>query len=105
MASVSTRDIWMLFERFKMALYDNSDHKDDDNKDNDKFAIKETLIATNGKTVKSSVVFIAAYKHLQEQAKKFLKRNELSKRLFRTQTHSEYQWIIAAIWNDAQNYK
>jgi len=68
-----------------------------------KMPIKDILTATNGKTVKSSVVFIAAFKYLQKEAKEYLGRNRLMKKSFKTCTDSDIQWIITvpAIWNDA----
>eukprot|EP01083_Nonionella_stella_P151567 484459_1 len=69
--------------------------------------IKDTLTATNGKTVKASIVFVAVFKHLQKQAKRYLKRNKLSRGLFKTLTDKDWQWIITvpAIWNDTSKYK
>eukprot|EP01083_Nonionella_stella_P139228 424255_1 len=69
--------------------------------------IKDTLTATNGKTVKASIVFVAVFKHLHKQAKNYLKRNKLSRSFFKSLTDKDYQWIITvpAIWNDASKYK
>ena len=69
--------------------------------------IKETLTATNGKTVEASVVFIAAFKELQKQANSYLKRNKVSKKLFKKCTTQDIQWIITvpAIWNDKAKYR
>ena len=49
-----------------------------------KVPIKKTLKATNGKEIASSVVFIAALKHLQKEAKKYLKRSPLTEDQFET---------------------
>eukprot|EP01083_Nonionella_stella_P073605 199156_1 len=68
MAADSMKDKWMLFERFKMALYDDGTH------DEKEVEIKDTLTATNGKIVKASIVYVAVFKHLQKQAKSYLKR-------------------------------
>eukprot|EP01083_Nonionella_stella_P069120 184101_1 len=103
MVNDAMKDKWMLFERFKMALYEddtpgNCNPSDDEkqslmstwrcsccdlvnanNQDKCKecftsnpspsgVEIKDTLTATNGKTVKSSIVFVAVFKHLHKQA-------------------------------------
>eukprot|EP01084_Bolivina_argentea_P084108 152205_1 len=102
MATEKMKDKWMLFERFKMALY--GDGTIDEEK---QVVIKDTLTATNGKTVKASIVFVAVFKHLHKQAKNYLKRNRLSRNLFKELTDKDWQWIITvpAIWNDASKYK
>merc|ERR1719281_1916067 len=93
----------MLFERFKMALYENCDEGAvDDEKEPSKIKIKDTLTATNGKTVSADIVFVAAFKHLQGLAKKMLRKKKL-----RGIKDKNIQWIITvpAIWNDATKYK
>eukprot|EP01083_Nonionella_stella_P184105 667188_1 len=107
-ATKKTKDKWMLFERFKMALYDDETPElANCTSDAKEVEIKDTLTATNGKTVDSSIVFVAVFKHLHEQANKYLKRNRLSRNLFKTLTDKDWQWIITvpAIWNDASKYK
>eukprot|EP01083_Nonionella_stella_P028926 79720_1 len=101
-ATEKMKDKWMLFERFKMALYEDGTANDEK-----QVQIKDTLTATNGKTVKASIVFVAVFKHLHKQAKNYLKRNKLSRGLFKTLTHKDWQWIITvpAIWNDGSKYK
>eukprot|EP01083_Nonionella_stella_P312685 1119270_1 len=109
MVTDTMKDKWMLFERFKMSLNEDgppgtSGFADDEKK---QVQINDTLTATNGKIVKASVVFCAVFKHLQKQAKSYLKRNKLSRGLFKTLTDKDWQWIITvpAIWNDASKYK
>eukprot|EP01083_Nonionella_stella_P008701 25127_1 len=106
MAADAMKDEWMLFERFKMALYENATPGSMDD-EKEKVEIKDTLTATNGKIVKASLVFGAVFKHLQKQAKIYLKRNKLSRGLFKTLTDKDWQWIITvpAIWSDASKYK
>ena len=83
------------------------DEKYGENLNKPSIPIKDTLTATNGKTVKSSVVFIAALRHLQKEAKNYLTMNRLTRRLFRTCDDSDIQWIITvpAIWNDDAKHK
>ena len=58
---------------------------DDENKTDKKIPISEYLTASDGKKkVKASVVFIAAFKELQEQAKKYLKRAPVTEKIFKT---------------------
>ena len=74
-------------------------------KDEQKVSIKDVLQASapNGRTIKSSTVFIAAFKHLQKEAKKYLKKAKVTKKIFKNCQDSDIQWIITvpAIWNDA----
>eukprot|EP01083_Nonionella_stella_P262378 892249_1 len=108
MAADTMKDKWMLFERFKMALYEDDTPGNCNSVDDEKqVEIKDTLTATNGKIVKASIVFVAVFKHLQKQAKSYLKRHKLSRNLFKTLTDKDWQWIITvpAIWNDASKYK
>ena len=51
------KDEWMLFETFKMSLYDET--QSDEYKD--EIGIKDELTALNCQRVKSSVIFIAAF--------------------------------------------
>eukprot|EP01083_Nonionella_stella_P178643 631662_1 len=108
MVTDAMKDKWMLFERFKMALYENDTPRVTHGLNDEKqVEIKDTLTATNGKTVKASIVFVAVFKHLHEQAKKYLKRNRFSRGLFTTLTDKDWQWIITvpAIWSDASKHK
>eukprot|EP01084_Bolivina_argentea_P062994 115086_1 len=60
---------YKLFERFKMALYDSN--LDDNKMETD---ISDELISANGKTCPSEIVFIAAFKFLDKECKKHLKK-------------------------------
>ena len=101
------KDEWMLFERFKMSLYENELHDVDqtDIKQNlnqyQKINISNTLIAVNGKTCDSQQIFIAIFKHIHKQCKKYLKKKKIKVK------NNEIQWIITvpAIWNDQAKYK
>eukprot|EP01083_Nonionella_stella_P278113 945653_1 len=108
MVNDAMKDKWMLFERFKMALYEDDTPGISNSVDDEKqVEIRDTLTATNGKIVKASIVFVAVFKHLRKQAKNYLKRNKLSRGLFKSLTDKDWQWIITvpAIWNDASKYK
>eukprot|EP01083_Nonionella_stella_P073603 199154_1 len=107
MATKKMRDKWMLFERFKMALYEDDCPGITNSVDDEKqIEIKDTLTATNGKTVKASIVFVAVFKYLHKQAKRYVKRNKFC-RLFEELEDQDWQWIITvpAIWNDTSKYK
>ena len=107
MTVTAKKDEWMLFDRFKMSLYEqesapnynNADEekKDSSNDNSGKIRIKTQLTAVNGKTMDSESVFVAAFKHIQNEAKRFLKK----KKIKNIKDH-EIQWIITvpAIWND-----
>ena len=109
MTVTAKKDEWMLFDRFKMSLYDqqnipnynnknNHDEKKNDNSNNGgKISIRSELTAVNGKTMASELVFIAAFKHIQKEAKRFLKKKKI-----KNIKDNEIQWIITvpAIWND-----
>ncbi len=83
----------MLFDRFKMSLYKM-------NEESGRVDINYDLRATNEKRYSSELVFVAAFKQIQKEAKSYLGRlddidmNEISE--------DEIQWIITvpAIWND-----
>eukprot|EP01084_Bolivina_argentea_P248128 415034_1 len=99
---------WMLFQGFKMSLYENNGthqeyktENDDENRDV-KIGIKQELTAANGKKMKSSIVFIAAFKYLQTLAKTYLKKKRI-----KNIKDSDIQWIITvpAIWNDNAKIK
>merc|ERR1712130_382076 len=89
---------WMLFERFKMSLYDNnhSDEKEQDSQ-HSKRGIKKQLIATNGKKVDSNVVFVAVLKHIQKLAKTMMRKKKI-----KGIKKGDIQWLLTvpAIWND-----
>eukprot|EP01084_Bolivina_argentea_P124778 221101_1 len=103
------KDIWMLFERFKMMLYLNDEQlqDEDDEKQQTKIPIKMKLKATNGKELPSETVFIAAFEHLKSESDKFLKKNKATKQLFKQLKDDEIQWIITvpSIWNDTAKHK
>eukprot|EP01084_Bolivina_argentea_P021873 40658_1 len=108
------RDEWMLFERFKMSLFEQHPEKNiqelnsnDDMKQSTaitdrKIGIKDTLTAANGKTVSSEKVFVAVFKHIQELCKKYLTKKIQIKNMY-----NNIQWIITvpAIWNDEAKNK
>eukprot|EP01084_Bolivina_argentea_P301963 521111_1 len=76
------RNEWMLFERFKMSLYEDTfrGNSNDDEKtqsDSIKIGIKNELMAVNGKRCSSEIVFIAAFKYIHEISKKYLKKRKL----------------------------
>eukprot|EP01084_Bolivina_argentea_P078667 142762_1 len=117
---------WLLFDRFKMALYNydpsNSNEEKEsavspnndvppellvECKDQGKVAIHQQLTAANGTKIASSVVFIAAFKHLKKIALKFLKHNKDTKKLWTKLESKDIQWIVTvpAIWNDAAKYQ
>merc|ERR1712154_544671 len=104
----NTQQKWLLFERFKMALYEdlninNNLKQDDDEKavqDIDgaqKINIKKELVAMNGKTYPSEKVFVEALKYLKSEAQKYFRKLRVGK-----PKDSEIQWILTvpAIWND-----
>ena len=81
---------------------DDDEKKNNDSNKTSKITINDTLTATNGKTVKSSIVFIAAFKHLHNLAKTLLQRKRI-----KNIKDDEIQWIITvpAIWNDEAKYR
>eukprot|EP01083_Nonionella_stella_P009681 27761_1 len=92
----------MLFERFKMSLYEDQikkshHHKaNEDEKVNHKIDIKTQLTADNGRKYPSESVFIQVFKHIQKETKSFLRKKKIKVK------KRETQWIITvpAIWND-----
>ena len=83
---------WMLFERFKMSLYDN----DEDRKETD---INDELEAANGKKYPSEKVFIAAFHHIKEQTQLWINQKQLGIK------DKDIQWILTvpAIWSNKSN--
>ena len=122
-----TQQKWMLFERFKMSLYDHDtagaddtvstptddavvDEDEDDQKKSSmdpvpkpplrqkhKIGIKTELVAMNGKSFPSERVFVEALKFLKSEAQKYFKKLKIGKL-----KEDEIQWILTvpAIWND-----
>eukprot|EP01083_Nonionella_stella_P004290 12396_1 len=91
----------MLFERFKMALYGDSIPRkvNDDEKSahqSYRIDIRSTLTADNGREYPSELVFIEAFKYIQRESKRFLKKKKIKVK------KQEIQWILTvpAIWND-----
>ena len=81
---------------------ENDNKKNDDDQQSSKqqkkqISISNELIASNGRKCSSDFVFISAFKHIQEEAFKFLKKKKI-----RGINNDEIQWIITvpAIWND-----
>merc|ERR1719474_244039 len=67
-----------------------------------KMVLNEKLTATNGQTLDASIVFVAAFKHLQGLAERML-----TVKMIEGIENKNIQWIITgpAIWNDAAKYK
>jgi len=105
----SSKTDWMLFERFKMALYDDP-KKDDKSPKNDENAkdkevegnLREMLTAVNGAQYPSDKVFIEALKYIKSQVFKFFQKNKLS-----IDSINDVQWILTvpAIWSEKAKYK
>eukprot|EP01084_Bolivina_argentea_P185288 319533_1 len=101
-----TQQKWLLFERFKMALYENINEEDNDEecdekqsqkKRGNKISIKKELTAMNGKKFPSEKVFVEALKYLKSEAQKYFRKLKIGK-----VRDMEIQWILTvpAIWND-----
>eukprot|EP01084_Bolivina_argentea_P029607 54968_1 len=97
-----------LFEKFKMALFDDKMGKIQDiieAKDDTKIDyinIEQYLTASDGQKVLSKTVFIAVFQYLQAKAKEFVPRNVTQEIIH----DDEIQWIVTvpAIWSqNAQN--
>eukprot|EP01083_Nonionella_stella_P252833 870680_1 len=92
----------MLFERFKMSLYDPTHSKanDDEKTTNNKVDIKSELIADNGSTYPSELVFIEAFKYIQRESKTFLRKKKIKVK------KGEIQYILTvpAIWSEKAKY-
>merc|ERR1712154_488757 len=105
----SSKTDWMLFERFKMALYDDP-KKDDKSPKNDENAkdkevegnLREMLTAVNGAQYPSDKVFIEALKYIKSQVFKFFQKTKLS-----IDSINDVQWILTvpAIWSEKAKYK
>jgi len=117
---------WMLFERFKMALYEkkksnkDNDHEnepededgdqhdeneqqnDDHEQEDEEVDIRDTLIAANGKEFPADRVFIEALKYIKSQVFKFFTKNKLQ-----IENIDDIQWILTvpAIWSEKAKYK
>jgi len=106
---------WMLFERFKMALYDQpakdedgdgrkgGDDLDESGKDRQtRHDIKDTLTAINGTEFPSDRVFVEALKYIKSQVFKFFTKNKLQ-----IDRIDDIQWILTvpAIWSEKAKYK
>ena len=95
-----TQKKWLLFERFKMALYEdlesnlNSNNNEQENEEDDqkkssidkpeesgpyKISIKKDLTAMNGKKYPSEMVFVEALKYLKSEAQKYLRKLKIGK--------------------------
>eukprot|EP01084_Bolivina_argentea_P259875 438693_1 len=103
---------WMLFERFKMSLYEPS--KDDIScieeekkhvSNNDQVSISDELTSVNGLRYSSEKVFIAVFKHIYKISTKYLKKQKIID--IKTVKSHEIQWIITvpAIWNYEAKHK
>ena len=105
---------WMLFEKFKMHLYDPHDtfnNIDVENidyifgvEDSMDYKINELateLEAINGIKYSSERVFIEAFKHIYLECKRYLKKNKI--KVF----DREIEWILTvpSIWNEKAKYK
>merc|ERR1712228_380034 len=91
---------WMLFERFKMALYDSKPKVNDDENSDGK--LRDMLTAINGKEHPADKVFIEALKYIKSQVFKFFTKNKLQ-----IENIDDIQWILTvpAIWSEKAKYK
>eukprot|EP01083_Nonionella_stella_P068815 182994_1 len=95
----------LFFERFKMALYEDkiksTARANDDTKQNE-VDTKQYIEASNGTSVLASIVFVQAFRHLQDKAKKFLFKVTKEKI-----NDDEIQFILTvpAIWSEAAKNK
>eukprot|EP01083_Nonionella_stella_P078673 215404_1 len=91
----------MLFERFKMSLYDNgiTDYTDEKTPNNN-VDIKSALTADNGRTYPSGLVFLRAFKYIQKESRTFLRKKKIKVK------KEEIQWILTvpAIWSNKAKY-
>eukprot|EP01084_Bolivina_argentea_P186546 321527_1 len=93
----------MLFEHFKMHLYNKPHYVDDDEKkQNTQVHFNQYLTAKNGKQYKSSLVFIEALKHLKKEAFHVFTLNKLG-----IKNNKDVCWILTvpAIWDDIAKAK
>eukprot|EP01084_Bolivina_argentea_P267137 453374_1 len=107
----SKKNTWMLFERFKMSLYNdqlkamkNEQKNNDETKEFDNtnlISISTQLTAANNKTHSSEKVFILVFKHIEKEAKKFLRKQKIKWK------PKQIGWIITvpAIWSDESKDK
>eukprot|EP01084_Bolivina_argentea_P202687 346269_1 len=88
--SLSTKQ-WLLFDRFKMLLYDCGSYHQRKNSIN----IVDELTSTNNRKYPAENVFVAAFKHLHKQSKMWLEKRQIQLE------SDEIQWIITvpAIWS------
>eukprot|EP00484_Ammonia_sp_Unknown_P021917 CAMPEP_0197031776 /NCGR_PEP_ID=MMETSP1384-20130603/10663_1 /TAXON_ID=29189 /ORGANISM="Ammonia sp." /LENGTH=681 /DNA_ID=CAMNT_0042461351 /DNA_START=29 /DNA_END=2074 /DNA_ORIENTATION=- len=97
----STQQKWLLFERFKMALYEGLELESSDEEKalNQKYnvSIKKELTAMNGTKYPSEKVFVEALKYLKSEAQKYCRKLKVGR-----PKDAEIQWILTvpAIWND-----
>eukprot|EP01084_Bolivina_argentea_P259870 438685_1 len=106
-----TDDQFMLFERYKMSLYDEEldkmwgDHVAENDEKVSAFHyidIQNKLTATNkNATCASQTVFVAVFEHIGKQCKKYLRKQKVRVK------DAEIQWIITvpAIWNEKAKRK
>eukprot|EP01084_Bolivina_argentea_P308141 532737_1 len=88
------QDNWMLFDEFVTALYDEFVFQDI--QPHNKIDIKDNLIAANGKIYSSENIFIAAFKHIDNERKTYFRKNKIKAK------SNQIQWILTVpvMWND-----
>eukprot|EP00485_Elphidium_margaritaceum_P019212 CAMPEP_0202731308 /NCGR_PEP_ID=MMETSP1385-20130828/187081_1 /ASSEMBLY_ACC=CAM_ASM_000861 /TAXON_ID=933848 /ORGANISM="Elphidium margaritaceum" /LENGTH=472 /DNA_ID=CAMNT_0049397601 /DNA_START=121 /DNA_END=1536 /DNA_ORIENTATION=+ len=115
----SYKNKWLLFERFKMALFEDELRDHDYTNGNSstskkyksktspkkkrKIGIADTLSAANGQRYGSDFVFVSAFKHIQSEALKFMHKKLKLDNI----QNEDIQWIITvpAIWSDRAKHK
>ena len=105
---------WMLFERFKMHLYDSENTFSNIDVENIDYIfetdedieykvdeLKQELPAANGMKYSSELVFIEAFKYIHQECKRYLKKHKIKV------SNDEIEWILTvpSIWNDKAKYK
>eukprot|EP01083_Nonionella_stella_P081209 223580_1 len=95
---------WMLFERFKMSLYENESYCTRGHTPHEpkRINIANELIAANGQKCSADFVFISAFKYILSEALEFMKKKKI-----KHVQQDEIAWIITvpSIWNDAAKHK
>ena len=105
---------WMLFEHFKMHLYDpqntfnnidveNIDYifDNDESIDYKVNELKQELEAVNGTKYSSELVFIEVFKYIHKECKRYLKKQKIKA------NNDEIQWILTvpSIWTEKAKYR
>ena len=105
---------WMLFEHFKMHLYDpqntfsnidveNIDYifDNDESIDYKVDELKQELEAVNGMKYSSELVFIEVFRYIHKECQRYLKKQKIKA------NNDQIQWILTvpSIWNDKAKYR